>query len=132
MAFSLSPHSLSRALGRNWGPFDLVVLFKLIRWISLRAVIAHQVRGDSIEWNNLAGISFKDRGARHPTDHASIFALRDGHSTGRLDRAESFRAVISHAGHQNSDHSEPKLLRDGMEKHIRGRTMYIDGRPIGE
>src|SRR6267143_3024765 len=113
MAFSLSRHSLSRALGRNWGPFDLfvlVVLFKLIRGISLRTVIAHQVRGDSIEWNNLVGISFKDRGARHAADDASIFALRDGHSARGLDRTESFGAVISHAGHQNSDRSEPKLL----------------------
>src|SRR5260370_29176054 len=118
MAFSLSPRAFSRALGRNWGPFDLfvlVVLFKLIRWISFRAVIAHQVRGDSIEWNNLVGISFENCGARHAADDASIFALRDGHSAGRLDRAESFGAVIAHAGHQNSDRSEPKLLRDGMK-----------------
>src|SRR5713226_5782559 len=118
MAFSLSRHSLSRALGRNWGPFDLfvlVVLFKLIRWISLRAVIAHQERSDSIERNNLVGISFVNRGARHAANDASIFALRDGHATGRLDRAEPFGAVISHAGHQDSDRREPQLLRDGMK-----------------
>src|SRR5260370_34309494 len=108
MGFALSRESLSRALGRNWGPFDLFVLFKLVRGISLRTVIAHQVRGDSIGWNNLVGISFQDPAARHAADDASIFALRDGHSAGRLDRAESFRAVISHTGHQSHDHSEPK------------------------
>src|SRR2546427_5147467 len=138
MAFSLSWHSLSRALGRNGGPFDLfvlvvlIVLFEFIRGISLRAVIAHQKRGDSIQWNNLVCISFKNRGARHAADDASIFALCDGHSTGCFDRAESFGAVISHARHQNSDHGETKLLSHGMKKNIRGWAMSIDGRPIGE
>src|SRR5258708_7191231 len=108
MAFSLSWLSLSRALGRNGDPFDLfvlVVLFKLFRRISLRAVIAHQERCDSIERNNPVGISFDNRGVRHAADDASIFALRDGHATGGLDRAEPFGAVISHAGHEHSDRS---------------------------
>src|SRR5260370_40790276 len=75
-------------------------------------------------------MSLENRGPRHAADDASIFALRDGHSAGCPDRAESFGAVISHAGHQNSDRGEPKLLRHGMKKHIRGRTMPVDGRTV--
>src|SRR5216683_7812389 len=124
MAFSLSRNSLSRTLGWYRCSFDLfvlVVLFKLLVLLdfvgsaALRAVIAHQVRTESIERNNLVGKSFKNCRARHAADDAGILALRDGHSARSLDRAEPFRPVISHPGHKNADGSEPKLLRHGMK-----------------
>src|SRR5260370_21064619 len=106
MAFSLSPHSLSRALGWYRCSFDLFVLVVLLDFVggaAFCAVIAHQVRTESIERNNLVRITFKDCRARHATDDAGIFALRDGHSARRLDRAEPLCPVIAHAGHQYAD-----------------------------
>src|SRR5713226_9548929 len=138
MAFSLSRHSPSRALGWYGCPFDLFVLFKLLVLLdfvsgaAFRAVITHQERAESIERNNLVRITFKDCGARHATDDAGIFALRDGHSARGLDRAEPLCAIISHACHQHTDDGEAELLSHGMEEHIRGRTMSVNGRPIGE
>src|SRR5258708_12088146 len=138
MSFSLSRHSLSRAPGRNGGPLVLVVLFKLlvlfdfVGGAAFRAVIADQVRAESIEWNNLVRISFKNCRARHAADDAGIFALRDGHSPRRLDRTEPLCAIIPHARHQYPDGSEPKLLGHGMKQDIRGWTMSVDARPIGE
>src|SRR5260370_25888493 len=124
MAFSLSRNSLSRTLGWYRHSFDLfvlVVLFKLLVLLdfvggaAFRAVIAHQVRTESIERNNLVGISFKDCRARHAADDAGILALRDGHSARSLPCSEPFPPVIAPAGHQNADISKPKLLRHGMK-----------------
>src|SRR6266446_5354836 len=111
------------------------MLFKLLSFLGgapIFAVITHQVRTESIERNNLVGIAFNDRRARHPADDASIFTLRDGHSAGGFDRAESFRSVIAHAGHQNSNGDEPKLLRDGMKKNVGGWAVSVYRRAIGE
>src|SRR5439155_22709867 len=110
MAFSLSRRSFSRALGWYRCPFNLFVLVRLVVLVRLfvllvflggaafHAVIVHQVRAESIERNNFVRITFYDRRARHPADDASVFALRDGHSTGRLDCAKTFGAVVAHSG----------------------------------
>src|SRR3989440_2260618 len=115
MAFSLSPPPPSRALGRNGG---LVVLFKLFVLLdsasgaAFRAVVAHQVRAESIERNNLVRVSFEDCGARHAADDAGVFTLRNGHSARRLDRTEPLGPIISHAGQDrkstrlNSSHDQ--------------------------
>src|SRR6266849_4724038 len=133
MAFSLSPLSLSRARGRNGGLFVLIVLFKLFVLVVLikllvlldffggaafRAVVAHEVRTESIERNNLVRITLKNRRTRHSAHDAGIFALGDGHSAGGLDRSEAFGAIIAHAGHDNSDAGKSKFLRDGMKYDI--------------
>src|SRR6266704_1973802 len=96
MAFSLFPRPPSRTLGRNGG---LVVLFEFSSGAAFRAVIAHQVRAESIERNNLVRVAFEDCGARHAADDAGVFTLRNGHSACRLDRTEPLGPIISHAGH---------------------------------
>src|SRR5438309_406542 len=138
MAFSLFRRSRSPSLGRNGGPFVLVVLFKLLVLLgfvsgaAFRAVIAHQVRAESFERNNLVRISLEDCGARHPTNDAGVFTLRDGHSARCLDCAEPRGPIIPHAGHQYAHGSETKLLGHRMEEHVRGWTMSVYGRPVGE
>src|SRR6266481_5441041 len=145
MDFSLSPRASSRALGRNWNLFNslvLVVLFNFFRAalcrgalycsVSFRAVLVHQKCGEPVERNYLVRISLENRRARHPAHHAGIFALRDGPAARSFDRAETFRAVIAHAGHQNSNRGEPEFLRHGMEQDIRRWTMPIHRRPIGK
>src|SRR5882762_2495670 len=138
MAFSLSRRSPSRALGRNSGPFVLVVLFKLfvlldfVSGAALRTIIAHQVRAESIERDNFVRISLDDGRARHATNDAGVFALRDGHSARRLDCAEPLGPIIPHAGHQYAHGSEPKLLGHGVEEHVRGWPVPVHGRSIGE
>src|SRR5882724_3262337 len=127
MDFSLSRRASSRAMGRNWNLFYflvLVVFFNLFRGalccgalycsVPFRAVLVRQKSGEPVERNNLVRISLENRRARHSAHDARILALRDGHSARSLDRAEAFRAVIAHAGHQNSDGGEPKFLRHGM------------------
>src|SRR6266404_5832054 len=102
MAFSLSRRSLSRTLGWYGCLFDFFVLFVLFDFFggaAFRAVIAYEVRAESIERNNLIRISFNNRRARHAAHDAGVFALGDGHSAGRLDCAETFGAVVAHAGH---------------------------------
>jgi hypothetical protein len=101
-------------------PFVLVVLVVLLGLLdfvdaAFRPIIADQVRGESIEGNNFAGISLENCRARHSADHAGILALRDSHSARRLYSAQSLRAIIAHAGHQNSHGNKPKLLRHGMK-----------------
>src|SRR6267142_160891 len=145
MDFSLSRRASSRALGRNWNLFNflvLVVLFNFFRralcrgalycTVRFRAVLVHQKCGEPIERHNFVRISLENRRPRHSAHDACIFALRDSHSTRSLDRAETFRAVIAHAGHQKSDSGEPKFLRHGMEQNIGRWTMSIHRRAIGK
>src|SRR6266403_1151648 len=145
MDFSLSPRAPSRAMGRNWNLFNflvLVVLFNFFRraWccgalycsMPFRAVLVHQECGEPVERNYLVRISLKNRRARHSAHDARIFALRDGHSARSFDRAKTFRAVIAHAGHQNSDGGEPKFLGHRMEQDIGRWTMPIHRGPIGK
>src|SRR2546430_1325310 len=118
MAFSLSPPPPSRALGRNGG---LVVLFKLFVLLdfasgaAFRAVVAHQVRAESIERNNLVRVSFEDCGARHAADDAGVFTLRNGHSARRLDRAEPLGPVKA-AGGMTIAQSEDTCVVSGMPR----------------
>src|SRR6266852_2181179 len=145
MDFSLSRRASSRALGRNWNLFNflvLVVLFNFFRRalcrgalycsVPFRAVLVHQKSGEPVERNNFVRISLENRRPRHSAHDAGIFALRDSHSAGRLNRAETFRAVIAHAGHQKPDGGKPKFLRHGMEQNIGRRTMSIHRRAIGK
>src|SRR6266403_73907 len=145
MDFSLSLRASSRALGRNWNLFNFLVLVVLLNFfraawccgalycsVSFRAVLVHQECGEPVEGNNLVRISLEDRCAWHSADDAGILALRDGHAARSFDRAETFRAVIAHAGHQNSNRGEPKFLRHRMEQDIGRWTMPIHRGPIGK
>src|SRR6267142_831312 len=145
MDFSLSRRASSRALGRNWNLFNflvLVVLFNFFRGalcrgdlycsVPFRAVLVHQKCGEHIERNNFVRISLENRRPRHSAHDAGIFALRDSHSTSGFDRAETFRAVIAHAGHQKPDGGKPKFQRHGMEQNIGRWTMSIHRGAIGK
>ena len=61
--------------------------------------IHNQVLAHGVERHNAIGVTLDDCRARHSRNHASLFTLRDGNSAGRLDCAETFRAVFAHAGH---------------------------------
>ena len=63
-----------------------------------------------------------------PLTTQRFFALRDGHAAGGLDRAQTFRAIFTHAGHQHADSGEAKFLRDGMKQNVDRWAMPIDGR----
>src|SRR5258708_12558240 len=111
MAFSLSRRSLSRTLGWYGCLFDffvLVVLFKLFVLLdffggaAFRAVIAYEVRAESIERNNLIRISFNNRRARHAAHDPGVFALGDVHSPAPLYSPQTSPPALPPSGHQNS------------------------------
>src|SRR5579859_2104331 len=48
-----------------------------------------EVRADRIERQNMIGVTFENRGARHSRHHAGVFALGDGDAAGSFDCAET-------------------------------------------
>src|SRR5260370_14512425 len=102
MAFSLSGRPPSGTLRRNGGSFVLVMHFnrfvfiKFVRDAAFAAVIAYQVRAESIELNNLVHIAFKACGARHTADDADVVALRVGHPARSLALAQPLGPIFTH------------------------------------
>src|SRR5258708_4629103 len=94
--------------------------------------IHDQVLADGVKRHNAIGVALDDCGARHSRNHASVFTLRDGDSAGRLDCAETFRAVFAHAGHQNADGHRAKFLRDRMKQNVHRRTVTVYWSGIAE
>src|SRR5207245_3787858 len=132
MAFSLSLHTSSRAMGRYGCPFGFFVLLDFLPKVSLGAVMIHQEVPQPFQRNHFVGVAFEDGGARHAAHHTTLFALRDSHAAGGFKCAEPLGAVFTHAGHQNAHGHQPEFLGDGMEKYICGGTMAVDGWTIRE
>src|ERR1700724_2093931 len=98
MAFSLSQRTESSALRRNGCPFGFFVLFffefvgsiGLVGTRAVGAVLADEMAAERIEGHNFCDVAFEDGGARHAADDARVFALRQSHTSGGFDGAESF------------------------------------------
>src|SRR5215472_5961234 len=123
MAFSLSPRAFSRAMGCYGYPFvlfaflklfGLVVFLSFLPKIFVGTIVMHQEGTKTVQRNNLVRMSLEDRGARHPTDYAGVFALGNGHAADALDGAQTLGAVITHAGHEQPNGSQAKFLGDGV------------------
>ena len=94
------------------------------------AVVADEIGGQIIERQDFAGVALENGGAGHAGDNASFFALGNGMASGGFDRAKPFGAVFAHAGHEDADRGKREFLGHGMEQHVRGRTMAVDGRTV--
>ena len=68
--------------------------------------------------------------AGHAVNDTRGFVLAHGVSPGVFHFQETGRAVISHAGTENSRGGPAGGLAHGTEKHIHGRFMPVDGRPV--
>src|SRR5579863_8088616 len=53
------------------------------------AKVRGEIRADRIERQNMIGVAFQNRGARHSCNHASVFTLRDGDAAGGFDCAQT-------------------------------------------
>src|SRR6516165_12446105 len=100
MAFSLSPRALSRAMGRYGCPSRFLVFFnffsKIFFRILLRAVMVREESPQTFKRNHFVGVTFEDGGTRHAADHATVFALRNGHPASGLNRAKPLGTVFAH------------------------------------
>src|SRR2546426_6750027 len=140
MAFSLSlsRRDPSDARGRNrcslvfLGPIALVNRFARDRARTAAAALADQMPAQLIQRDDLAGESLQDGGARHAAHYATILALRRRMSARGLDRAQSVRAVVTHAGHDYADCRRAVFLRHGMEQDVGGGAVAVHRRRVGK
>jgi len=109
--------------------FVLVVLFKTFMTNCAPRRNCSPSKRESVERNNLVGISFNDCRARHPADHEGIFALREVIPPAALIAPSPSAPLVAMPVIKISDSCEAQFLRDGMKQNIRGGTMPIYRRP---
>src|SRR5215469_4154827 len=125
-----------RTVHRNLLRFCAIQLFTVAAFETLGSAVAakmgDEVRTDGFERDDAACVTLQDGGTWHTGHHAGVFTLRHGETAGSLDRAETFRAVFAHAGHENANRGRAKFLRDGMKQDIDGRAVAVDVRGVAE
>src|SRR6476646_412045 len=89
--------------------------------------VSHRVQGDHS--NCKATIN---RRLGHSVNNAGFLVLRDGHSAGGFDHAQTLRAVVTHSGHKHGETLRPEFLGQTLEKNIGGRPMPVDSRLIAQ
>src|SRR5580700_3745338 len=85
-----------------------------------------QSGGEYIESHHSHGITALDANSWHPEDHTGLFALSDRHAAGSLYRAQPFRAVVAHAGHQHRDCVRAEFFSHAMEQNVYAGTVAVD------